>query len=141
MNKQKKQQNSGKLDKKFITAMAIVIVGTSLGDVFFKKGMNLLKLPSQFSLSVIPHFLVDILSNIWIDFGVLLMVAQFIAFARALRWGPYSVVVPLRASSYIITALLAKYFLQEQLNPTRWAGILIVMFGVIMIGISDKKSS
>lgn len=120
--------------------MVIVVVGTSLGDVFFKRGMNELKLPAQFSLLSIPHFLVDILSNLWIDLGILFMVTEFIAFARALRWGAYSVVIPLRSCSYIITALLAKYFLNEQLQPTRWAGIVIVMIGVIIIGISGKRS-
>lgn len=121
--------------------MFIVVVGTSLGDVFFKRGISALKFPSQFSLATIPHFFVEILSNLWIDFGILFMIAEFVAFARALRWGEYSVVIPLRSGSYIITALLANYFLHEQLKPTRWIGILIVMLGVIMIGISGKKSS
>ena len=120
--------------------MLIVVVGTSLGDVFFKRGINQLKIPSQFSLSSVPHFLVEILSNLWIDFGVLFMAVEFIVFARALRWGAYSVVIPLRSISYIITALLANYFLHEHLKPTRWAGILIVMIGVIMIGVSERKS-
>lgn len=121
--------------------MFIVVVGTSLGDVFFKRGISALKFPSQFSVATIPHFLVEILSNLWIDLGILFMIAEFVAFARALRWGEYSVVIPLRSGSYIITALLATYFLHEQLKPTRWIGILIVMLGVIMIGISGKKSS
>jgi drug/metabolite transporter (DMT)-like permease len=139
LSKPHKKRHPPTAQLKFIVAMAIVVVGTPLGDVLLKRGMNMVKLPATSSLSTIPQAALEVLTNIWVDIGILLMIVQFLAFARALRMAPYSVVIPLRACSYIFTAVFALYILHEQVKPMRWVGILIVLFGVAIVGLSTRR--
>jgi len=40
---------------------------------------------------------------------------------------------PLLSVGYIVTALAGRYFFEEALSPARWAGILVICFGVWLI--------
>lgn len=40
---------------------------------------------------------------------------------------------PLLSVGYIVTALAGRYFFSEALSPTRWAGIMVICFGVWLI--------
>ncbi|MBV9388687.1 MAG: hypothetical protein JOZ78_19870 [Chroococcidiopsidaceae cyanobacterium CP_BM_ER_R8_30] len=137
--KQKDQQNSKQIPLRFAVAMIVVILATSLGDVSLKGGLSQVPLPSGDPLLAIPQAVLETLTNIWVDFAILLLISQFIAWAHALRLAPYSLAIPLRASSYIFTALLALYVLDEPVPPMRWVAILIVLVGVSMVGVSGVQ--
>ncbi|AET64475.1 hypothetical protein Mhar_1107 [Methanothrix harundinacea 6Ac] len=40
---------------------------------------------------------------------------------------------PMLSLAYILTALLAFYFLGEQISTLRWSGIILVVLGCILI--------
>jgi drug/metabolite transporter (DMT)-like permease len=42
-------------------------------------------------------------------------------------------VIPASALSYVVGTLGAKYILQEQISPSRWAGVLLVCAGVALV--------
>ena len=46
---------------------------------------------------------------------------------------PLSFSVPITGSTYIVDALLAKYILKERVNKQRWAGIVLITVGIILI--------
>lgn len=49
-----------------------------------------------------------------------------------------SLVWPLSALSFVFTGLTARLFLQEQVSPLRWAGILLIVAGAVLITWSEK---
>ena len=51
------------------------------------------------------------------------------AFLAMLSWFPVSFVIPATSLAYVAGAFGAKLFLNEQLNATRWAGILLICCG------------
>jgi drug/metabolite transporter (DMT)-like permease len=57
-----------------------------------------------------------------------------------LSWEDLSVALPLQALNYVLVALLAKYLLHEQISPLRWAGIILVCIGVMLITKSSADS-
>ncbi|HET6384679.1 MAG TPA: EamA family transporter [Armatimonadota bacterium] len=119
----------------FIVAMVIAVLAASAGDTILKRGMMDLVSPATAS------FLTDglkLVSNIFIEIGAMLMIVHFIAFIRALKLGPLSAAVPLRSSSYVLTTLLAKYWLGENVNAERWIAIFLILFGVSIIGRSTE---
>lgn len=136
---QKDQQAPRKVGASFAVAMVIVILATSLGDVSLKGGLSQVPIPSASSFLAIPQTMLDTLTNTWVDLAIALLIGQFIAWVHALRLAPYSLAIPLRASSYIFTALMALYVLHEPVPPMRWVAILIVMLGVIMVGVSSTE--
>src|SRR4029077_5729884 len=74
-------------------------------------------------------------------FGVLLMTASFFSFLTMLSWFPVSFVIPATSLAYVAGAFGAKIFLGEQLNATRWAGILLICFGVAMAWVDDLPAT
>ena len=99
------------------------------------------RVPSIHSFSDIPQTLLSLVTNVWLIVAIVLIIIQFITFSNALRLGPLSVVVPVRgACTLVATALLADIFLHERVTPERWAAIVVILIGVVMIGISERKS-
>jgi drug/metabolite transporter (DMT)-like permease len=49
-----------------------------------------------------------------------------------------SLVWPLSALSFVLTGLVARFFLHEQVSPLRWAGILLIVAGAVLITWSEK---
>lgn len=64
-------------------------------------------------------------------FGAILMTA-------ALRFGKLSVVHPLLCVSYVAGLILSHFFLHEELTLFRYAGVGVIMAGVILIGTGDR---
>lgn len=69
----------------------------------------------------------------WTWFGIALMTIAFFSLLAVLSWANVSLVVPATASSYIVGALGAKFFLGERLTGARWAGVLLVCIGVALV--------
>ena len=69
------------------------------------------------------------------------MAASFFSFLAMLSWFPVSFVIPATSLAYVAGAFGAKFFLGEQLNATRWAGILLICLGVGMAWVDDLPAS
>lgn len=52
-----------------------------------------------------------------------------------------SLVWPLSALSFVFTALAARFFLHEQVTPLRWAGILLIVAGAVLISASEQRKA
>ena len=64
--------------------------------------------------------------------GILISVS-FVFFMLALEDGEVSQVVPITATYPLVTALVASVFLSESLEPTRVAGIVLIVVGAILV--------
>src|SRR4026209_99923 len=58
-----------------------------------------------------------VLSNPWIIVGILLLIIFLAGYMAALSWADLSFVLPATAPGYILTAILSRVFLQEQISP------------------------
>lgn len=119
---------------RFILAISIAVIASSLGDIVLKQGMSQLHLPPLHSLAAAGSATGIALANPVIREGIGLMLVHFAAFVVALRLGPLSVVVPLRSVTYIFTTLMAHFMLGEQVSVVRWIAIMLILMGVSLIG-------
>lgn len=69
----------------------------------------------------------------WMWAGLTLMATGFFALLGALSIENVSLVVPVTALSYAAGALGGRFFLGEQVTRRRWAGVLLVCFGVALV--------
>ncbi|HLD00845.1 MAG TPA: EamA family transporter [Candidatus Nanoarchaeia archaeon] len=67
--------------------------------------------------------------------GFFIYVTGALIFIFALKGGELSVLYPLVAFSYVWTCLYSKLMLKEQMNKYKWLGILLVVFGVMLISL------
>ena len=56
-----------------------------------------------------------------------------------LSWANLSFVVPATAIVYVVTVLGAKFFLEEQIDGLRWAGTVLICFGVALICLPEGQ--
>jgi multidrug transporter EmrE-like cation transporter len=76
----------------------------------------------------------------------LLWVGLFLFGVSALFWlvvlsrVPLSVAYPIVGISYILIVLFAKVFLNEDVPPLRWLGVLVVAMGIAIIGLSFNRT-
>ena len=65
-----------------------------------------------------------------------MMALSFYTLLILLSWNPISLVIPIYSMSYVVGALGAKYILKEDVSLHRWAGVLLVCIGVLIVATS-----
>jgi ceramide glucosyltransferase len=114
----------------------VVLTGTS-GEICLSHAMKQLGEMHDFRPRAIVNFVLRGLRALWFWIAVLLMAVSFFAFLAMLSWFPVSFVIPATSLAYVAGALGAKLFLGERLNATRWAGIVLICFGVAMAWVDN----
>ena len=69
--------------------------------------------------------------------GLLLQGLAFFTLLALLSWADVSFVVPATALNYVVGAAASVLFFREQVDRTRWAGVLLVCLGVAFICASE----
>jgi drug/metabolite transporter (DMT)-like permease len=83
----------------------------------------------------------SVVRNPYIFMGVILLGIFFFLYLAALSWADISFVLPLTALSYIFVALLAKFFLRENVSWYRWAGTLVIIIGIILVALDQRQQT
>jgi drug/metabolite transporter (DMT)-like permease len=126
--------------KTYIVIM-IAAFSASVGESLLSFGM---RRHGAINLAEPSNWLVLVFSvvrNPYVFLGVVFLGIFFFLYLAALSWADLSFVLPLTAVSYIFAALLAKYFLKEQVSWYRWAGTMVIVIGIAMIALGGKSRS
>lgn len=83
--------------------------------------------------------LLSILTNWQIIIGIGLYAIAGILMIISFRGGDVSVLYPIVATSYIWVSFLSIFFLSETMNLFKWAGVLIIFSGIVLIGYGSKE--
>jgi drug/metabolite transporter (DMT)-like permease len=114
---------------------AIVVLSNAFGDFFMKRGM-----PDGAALAT-PFDYIAILFQPWVALGVVLLVVWQLSRMALLSWADLSYVLPVTSIGYVIVALLGKFALNEAIGPRRWAGVVLIMAGVALVGAGTAVST
>ncbi len=104
---------------------AVVIVSGVLGNFFLSRGMK---------AEASGNFLLAAFLNPWVVLGVSLLILWTLSRMTLLSWADLTYVLPVTSLGYVLTALMGKFFLGEQVSIGRWAGILLIVGGVSLVG-------
>jgi drug/metabolite transporter (DMT)-like permease len=106
--------------------LAFVSVSVPLGDACLKRGMA-----SMPAISLAhPLSLVGAVFTPWIALGIAFLISYFASYLTALSWADLTYVMPATALGNVFLALLAHFWLHEDISWMRWAGIVLVTLGV-----------
>lgn len=111
--------------KRYLVLLAVVVFG-AFGDCFLSRGMKEVGTISLSQWQQVFHAL----ANPWVISGILLLLGFFASYLTSLSWADLTYVLPASALGYILIALLAKFFLHEQVSVARWVGIGLIVLGV-----------
>lgn len=118
---------------RFIVFLAMLILGSTGGEIAITHGMKVTGEPAQLRPRALLQFLGRAVRNGWFWTGLPLMALSFYSLLALLSWEPISLVIPASALSYVVGTFGAKYILGEQISHARWAGVLLVCAGVALV--------
>jgi len=106
--------------------LAIVALTAPLGDTLLSLGM---KRVGPVSLNHLSS-LVYAVTTPQVMLGIALLICFFASYLASLSWADLTYVLPATSIGNVIVALLAKFWLHEEISPWRWIGILLITAGV-----------
>jgi uncharacterized membrane protein len=116
--------------------MFFAVILAAIGDIFLSLGMKQVGAVEVQGISQALQIGLKVVKNSYILLGTATLTVFFVLYLAALSHGDLSVVMPLSAASYILVAVLAKYFLGEDISFQRMGGIFLVAVGVALVSTS-----
>jgi drug/metabolite transporter (DMT)-like permease len=124
-----------------VIAMIIASAATAGGQVLIRKGMqDVGSLETYVPLAVLSYF-GQALTNPYVILGTVLNGVFYFLLITSLSWADVTVAVPFTAIEYAFAAMLAVALLHEVVPPLRWAGIVLVILGVVLVSVSGAPTS
>lgn len=115
---------------------AIVILSNAFGNLSLTWGMR----HGAEEITASPLSFIHAVFNPWVSFGIVLLVLWMLSKMFLLSWADLTYVLPVTAFGYVLNAALGRLFLGELITPARWAGTLLIMAGVILVGLGTPHS-
>ncbi|MHB9037830.1 MAG: EamA family transporter [Armatimonadota bacterium] len=118
-------------------ALGMAIFFGAVGDILMSKGMQENGEVHVHSFNDLPKVAKHVFSRPLVIMGVVSMAIYFGSYVAALAWIDVSVANPLTALSYLIASAYAAFIMKERLGPKRAVGILLIVTGAILVGLSS----
>ena len=77
----------------------------------------------------------------WVLLGTMLLILWLLSRMTLLGWADLSYVLPVTAIGYVLTAILGKYFLGEEISYQGWAGTGLIVAGIILVGLTEANTT
>ena len=113
--------------------VVILVCSTTVGDVFRSLGMRQHGEIQDFRPGAIGSALAMVARNSYVIISTCAMAVSFFSFMKLVSIAPMSFAVPMSAAAFIPETLLARLLLKEAVDWKRWAGVALIMAGVVFI--------
>jgi multidrug transporter EmrE-like cation transporter len=105
--------------------LVLCVLFSALASIFLKIGATALTEPVNFSA---------LISNQMIWFGAVFYSVAFLGYIFVLRLVPLSLAQPvITAGVSAVTALVAVFFLREQIQLVNWIGLILISAGILFL--------
>jgi multidrug transporter EmrE-like cation transporter len=116
-------------------AIAVMVLASSGGDVLLSSAMKRIgDLDDLRSRRGVLAVIAAVFSEQHFLLALCCFTVGFFSLLTALSWGDLSLVAPASASlTFIVSAVMAKFFLKEQVDHRRWISAVLVCVGVVLL--------
>ena len=116
-----------------VIAMILATGAAAFGQILLRRGMmEVGSLENYAPMELITYFW-HALCNPYVIGGTILNAVFYFMFLAVLSWTHVTIALPMTAIEYGFAAVLAVLILKERVPPIRWAGIALVILGVVFI--------
>jgi uncharacterized membrane protein len=115
--------------------LIVSILSGTAGDLLTAKSMRDYGEIHDFRLGAVAHTIAWLSRDFSMLTGILAQAVSFFSFVTLLGVAELSFAVPATALGNVSKTLFAKIFLKEQVCWRRWAGALLVSFGVLLVSL------
>ncbi|MBV8845211.1 MAG: EamA family transporter [Bryobacterales bacterium] len=114
--------------------LLLVILSQPLGNLLLTLGMKHRDLSS-------PLKYIEAIFTPYVVTGIVLLMVWFLSRIALLSWADLSYVLPLTAVGYIMTAMIGRFILNEQISWKRWFGTLLIVAGTLVVSMTAARTS
>jgi drug/metabolite transporter (DMT)-like permease len=125
-----------RLQRKTRLFTIVVVLTNVLGNSSLKWGMERVGDPGLSPL----RYVQDIF-NPWVSLGVCLLILWMLSRMTLLSWADLSYVLPVTSVGYILQAIIGRFFFGEQISVTRWAGTVLIIGGIVLVGLTSPRTT
>jgi drug/metabolite transporter (DMT)-like permease len=119
-----------------LKTLVLVVIATVIGGaghVMLSKAMRTVGDLTEAPAGRVGAMILAAISSPWLLLGVALQATFFFMYLTLLSRAQVSQVLPMTALDYVVVALLARLVLAEAVTPARWAGIALIIVGVVLV--------
>ncbi len=80
-------------------------------------------------------------ANPWVVAGVLILALWMVSELALLSRADLSFVLPVTSTAYVLIAIAGHFVLHEPVSWTRWAGIIVITIGVILVAETPPRTT
>jgi drug/metabolite transporter (DMT)-like permease len=91
-------------------------------------------------LGINPIGYISALFDPMVAAGVGLLILWLLTRMALMSWADLSFVVPVTAAGYVLSAILGRAFLSEQVGPEQWLGMAFILSGSVLVGTTSHKT-
>ncbi len=115
----------------------LVILSSLAGDFCLSCGMR--RIGPLLTLSPLAY--VRAVFHPLVALGISLLIVWGFLHMALLSWADLSYVLPVTSVGYVLAALAGRLFLHETITAGRWAGIMLIVTGVILVARTGAHTS
>lgn len=123
---------------KLITILLIGLLLEAMGVVFLSQGLHEIGEVKRLSAGEIGRIILRGAANRNILLGVLLEAVFFGVLLYLLSQRDVSLIWPLTALGFVITALAARFIRHEDVCALRWGGVALIVLGAALVAWSER---
>jgi drug/metabolite transporter (DMT)-like permease len=123
---------------KLVLLLVLALVIEAAGVNYLGKGLKQIGKPRNYSRAEIVRLVARGVTNRWILLGTALETAFFLMLLALLTRHDVSLIWPLTALGFVLTAFSAKFINGEHVSGLRWSGVVLIVVGAILVGCSEK---
>lgn len=125
----------GYIDLKILGLIVFSVSCGVTGQFLFRYGMKQVG-PVEFGPGIFQHFL-----HLPIIAGIACYAIATSSWLVIVSRVPLSLAYPMVSISYVAVVLVGRFALKEYVHPTTWIGVLLIVFGVGIMGVGNAAPS
>lgn len=119
-----------------VIVMVVSALAAAAGQIAVRRGMQQIGSLETYEPMALLSYFGQASLNPYVMAGIALNFVAFLLVITGLSWKGVTVVMPFAALEHLFVAVLAIVLLHEAVSVTRWAGILFVVIGVMLVSYS-----
>jgi uncharacterized membrane protein len=128
---------SKRLTRKTWILTALVVFTQASGNFALGWGM---KHQTQ-ALGFSPLAYIQTIFTPWVALGVGLLIVWLLTRMTLLSWADLSFVLPVTSIGYVLSAVMGRLYLDEQISWRRWLGIALIVAGTALVGLTRPRTT
>jgi drug/metabolite transporter (DMT)-like permease len=113
----------------------VVILANVLGNFSLSWGMK--HSPEELSATGVAKTIF----TPFVLLGIGLLILWLLTRLTLLSWADLTFVLPVTAVGYVLTAVIGKVFMHEDVSWQRWAGTLLIVAGTALVGSTQPRTT